>query len=124
VAAHANLKAVQANNPSPFRHHFELPAPKLGDEIVLSLRDATLFVTIIRRLIHTFDAALCVHKSAEKIALDRVKLTRSKGSKWHSLPAEKGKLEARVQRLLSAAKIPDAQNIGKITAWLKGGGVV
>lgn len=124
VAAHAALKAVQTNNPSPYRHNFDLPEPTLGEEITLSLRDATLFVTVIRRLIHTFDAALCVHKSAEKIALDRVNLTRSKGSKWHSLPAEKAKLEARVQRLLSAAKIPDAQSIGKITSWLKASGAL
>ncbi|WP_295847841.1 hypothetical protein [uncultured Xanthomonas sp.] len=124
LSAHQQLQNLHGINPPPFRHGFAIPAPQPGEPIPLDLRDATLFVTVVRRLIHTFDAALCVSTASESILNSRVENVRATSSKWKTFPADPASYRKRVHRLLSASMIPDPVNIDQVADWLKGKGTI
>ncbi|WP_313274859.1 hypothetical protein [Stenotrophomonas sp.] len=124
LSAHQQLQNLHGINPSPFRHGFTIPAPQLGKPIPLDLRDATLFATVVRRLIQTFDAALCVSSASESILNSKVKAVCATSSKWKTFPADPENYRKRVHRLLSASMIPDPVNIDQVAAWLKGKGTI
>jgi len=67
IDAQALLSSAQAQVPQPFRHKFALPTLIIGTPIVLELKDCILFATVVRLLICTFDAALCVSRASEAV---------------------------------------------------------
>ncbi|MBD2551367.1 hypothetical protein H6G65_17610 [Microcystis elabens FACHB-917] len=70
----ARLSTAQSLQPAPFRHLFVLPMQPLGDKICMDLGDCTLFATLVRKVICTLDAALCVTETSEQILEQRLKL--------------------------------------------------
>lgn len=113
------LTLEQGKKPSPFKHNFSLPAQVAGEKISLNLRDCILFSTIVRKLICTFDAALSVSAQSERLLEQRLRNLTSKNDKWRNLPADPRRYEQRIHRMLTAAKIPEPQNLSNIINWMK-----
>jgi hypothetical protein len=124
VDSYNALMAVQAQKPPVFRHLFTIPAPTLGRELRLNLRDCTLVATVVHRMIVTFDAALSVSVKSEEILEDRLLKVISNNPKWKSLPNDADKKAKRIHRLLAAARIPEPRNIGALMNWMKGKGLI
>jgi hypothetical protein len=122
---HGRLSAIQASPGNPFRHQFALASsPVVGEPLTLVLRDTVLLTTIVRSLICTLDAALCVTSGAETHLADRfdalINQNRTqKTSKWLNLPSDKDKALHRVRRMLVAARIPEPVSVENLVAWLK-----
>lgn len=110
----SSLSTAQSLQPAPFRHLFALPAQSLGDRINMHLGDCTLFATLVRKIICTLDAALCVSDTSEQILEQRLRLLVSKNPKWINLPADPTRREQRVHRMLAASRIPEPMNFGNV----------
>lgn len=118
-------KVPLGNNSPSYAHDFYLPWQKEGEKINLNLMDCISFSALVRKLIYTFDAALCVASNSELLIEERLKkLTSSKSSKWISMPGNPAKLERRVHRMLSAARIPEPVDINNIITWMKIKGII
>lgn len=115
----SELMSAQANTPAPFRHPFSLPSATLDAPIVLHLKDCILFSTIVRFLICTFDAALCVSVNSEALLIERVRSFKSKNSALKNFPHDPAKRSQRFRRLLSAARIPEPVNLQNLEAWFR-----
>jgi hypothetical protein len=118
IDLHARLVACQANSPAPFRNTFALPAPILGAAIPLHLKDCVLFATVVRLLICTFDAALCVSSASESALERRLRAARSGSAKFTNFPGDPVKRTQRVKRLLATARVPLPQNVANVEAWM------
>lgn len=116
---HARLTALQAKVPTPFRHRFALPAHTLEEPLKLDLNDCVLLATVVRRLICTFDAAMSVSATSEKLLEQRLKRLVSSNPKWNSLPNDPAKRHQRVHRMLAAARIPEPVDLAKVMAWMQ-----
>jgi hypothetical protein len=123
VDARATLAATQAGPSNPFRHHFTLPPLAVDSPITLNLKDCVLFATIVRLLICTFDAALCVSQASEAILEKRLLSVRSKGA-FTNLPGDALKREQRIKRMIAAAKIPVPANLSPVVQWMEQKGIV
>lgn len=119
VDLRANVKSIQETTPSPFKHSFNLPNQIVDKKIELDIRDCILFATLVRKLICTLDAELCVAAQCEIILENRLKKIIAQSSKWQSLPADPKKKEQRVHRLLSASRIPEPVNFNNIMLWMQ-----
>lgn len=124
INCHTNVYAVQSANPSPFRHNFALPAQTLGKKIELHLRDCILFATLVRKLICTFDAALCISTQSEQQLEQRLRSLVSTSPKWTSLPKDQAKREQRVHRMLAASRIPEPANFANMMTWMQAKGII
>lgn len=120
----ARLSTVQLLQPAPFRHLFALPAQTLGDKIDMHLGDCTLFATVVRKVICTLDAALCVSDTSEQILEQRLRLLVSKSLKWVNLPTDPARRERRVHRMLAASRIPEPINFGNVMSWMLAKGII
>lgn len=123
----AALSNVQAKQPSPFRHPFTLPNQIIGAKIELSLKDVTLFATLVRKLICTFDAALCVSRASEDLLEKRLRnlvATTANNAKWISLPKDQVKRQRRIHRMLAASRIPDPVNVANVIAWMESRAII
>lgn len=119
LTSHSNFNAVLTANPNLLRGTFNLPLGSIGEKIQLNVNDVILFTRIIKSLIATFDAALCVSENCEDILEDRLKgLISTNHSKWQSLPMDQTKREQRIHRMLSASKIPEPADIGNVDRWM------
>lgn len=118
------LQLVQGLTPSPFRHPFILPNQKIGEKIVLDLRDSTLFATLVRKLICTFDAALSVSIASENLLEQRIRALIATKAKWQSLPGNGAARVSRIERILSSARIPKPVNFGNMMTWMQSKGLV
>ena len=110
----------QSKQPSPFKNNFSLPVQVLNQKITFDLRDCILFGTIARKLICTLDAALSVASKSEVVMENRLRNLSSKNDKWKNLPSDPLRYEQRIHRMLSAAKIPEPQNLVNFIGWMKG----
>lgn len=119
ILLHSALVSAQAKNPSPFRHAFSLPTPIVGEKIPLHIKDCILFATIVRLLICTFDAALCVTKSSERILESRLREAIKKNTALQSLPSDPQRRTQRIRRILVAARVPSPVNIDNVAAWMQ-----
>jgi hypothetical protein len=119
LAAKAKILALQAQSPGLFRHPFALGNAQPGERIIVPIRDAILLTAVVRRLITTFDAALCVAAACEPLMRARVKAVVASSGKWQAFPVEARKRDARALRLLSAARIPAPRHIGAFIAWMQ-----
>jgi len=108
---------IQSPN-SSFDGRFNLIAAVEGEPIVLNLRSCIHFVSLVRNLIATFDAALCVSKKAEDEIFNKVRRVLEQSGKWN-LPIDPIKRANKVNRILVAARIPDPIDIDVIDNWLK-----
>lgn len=115
---HTKVKSVQAATPNPFRHPLSLPQQILGKRIQLNLRDCILFATIVRKLICTFDAALCVTATSERLLEQRLRSLVGANPKWTNLPGDPAKREQRIHRILSASRIPEPSSLTNVIAWM------
>lgn len=120
----AKLTAVQGGHPSPFRHSFTLPSQALEAKIELNLRDCVLFATIVRKLICTFDAALCVAIASEQLLEQRLRRLTKTSPKWRSLPSDSAKLEQRVHRMLAASRIPEPVSLPNVLVWMQSKSII
>lgn len=120
----ARLSTAQSLQPAPFRHLFVLPMQPLGDRICMHLGDCTLFATLVRKVICTLDAALCVSETSEQILEQRLKLLVTKSPKWVNLPTDPMRREQRVHRMLAASRIPEPVNFGNVMSWMLGKGII
>ena len=118
------LTAIQSVSPSPFRHPFSLPVQSLGKKIELDIKDCILFSTIVRKLICTFDAALCVSSASEAILEQRIRALVSNNPKWNNLPNDPAKREQRIHRILSASKIPEPMCFSNMMTWMQTKGII
>lgn len=118
---HAKLAAAQAVRPSPFRKAFVLPTQILGNQISLHMGDCTLFATVMRKLICTFDAALSVAATSEHLLELRLRSLIASGArgKWTNLPGNPDKKAQRVHRMLAASRIPEPVDITKVMTWMQ-----
>lgn len=124
IDLHAQLSSTQRVLPPPFRHTFSLPTQLLMDKINLDMKDCILFATLIRRLICTFDAALCVSLTSEELLEKRLKRLVATHPKWKSLPSDKAKREQRVHRMLAASRIPEPVNFANVMTWMQAKGII
>ena len=95
----------------------------MGEPIVLNLRDCIQFASLVRHLIATFDAALCVGQSAEDEVLNKVRNELKRSPKWN-LPKDSVKRTKKIHRLLVAARVPEPTDINVVANWLKNKGVL
>lgn len=116
---HAKLAAIQKGSPSPFQKPFTLPAQVLGEKIDLHLKDCILFATVVRKMICTFDAALCVSAASERLLEDRLRRLIATSPKWRTLPGDAAKREQRAHRMLAASRIPEPANFSNMMAWMQ-----
>jgi len=112
------VKNHQEATPNLFRHQFSLPKQIMGQRIQLNLRDCILFATLVRKLICTFDAALCVTVTSEKLLEQRLRTLVSTNPKWTNLPGDPTKRAQRVHRILSASRIPEPSNLSNVMTWM------
>lgn len=125
IDQHVALSSVQNIQPALFRHPFQLPAQNLDKRINLNLKDSILFATLVRRLICTFDATLCVHVNSEQVLEKRLRnLIGTKASKWRSLPKDQEKREQRVHRMLAASRIPEPANFTNMMHWMQSKNII
>jgi hypothetical protein len=118
-------KVPPAGTFPPYIYDFKLPWQKAGEKIKLNLMDCISFSALVRKLIYTFDAALCVASTTELLIEERLKkLTSSKSPKWKFMPGDPVKLEKRAHRMLSAARIPDPVDINNVISWMQIKGVI
>lgn len=115
----AKLLAVQGVTPNPFRHLFALPTLTLGKRIALNTRDCTLFATVVRKLICTFDAALSVAKASETLLQQRLESIKAGNVAWINLPGDPARRAQRVHRMLAAARIPEPVSLPNVMAWMQ-----
>lgn len=113
-------KVPLAGSLPPFAHEFQLPWQTIGSKIRLNLMDCISFTALVRKLIYTFDAALCVTQTSENLVEKRLKKLTATEPKWAHMPSDPIKLERRIQRLLAAARIPNPVNINNIVLWMQG----
>ncbi len=118
------LVACQARNPSPFRHTFALPALTVGAAIPIHIKDSVLFATIVRLLIFTFDAALCVAKANERTLEARLRAARAGSPALISLPTDPARRTQRVKRILAAARVPVPVKLADLEAWMLARGII
>ncbi len=118
------LVASQAKNPSPFRHAFAMPALSLGAGIPIPIKDSVLFATVVRLLICTFDAALCVAISNERTLEARLRTARARSPALVNIPADPVKKTQRVRRILTAARVPVPVTVADVEAWMLAKGVI
>ncbi|RAI71929.1 hypothetical protein DOZ80_08850 [Pseudomonas fluorescens] len=116
----AKVALEQSKQPSPFKNNFALPKLVLDQKITLDLRDCIRFGTIVRKLICTLDAALSVASKSEDLMEQRLRSLLNTNEKWKNLPSNQSRYEQRIHRMLSAAKIPEPQNLGNFISWMKG----
>jgi hypothetical protein len=124
ILAHTNFQDVLTQKPLLFKHHFSLSAPTLGDKIKLNVHDIILFTRLIKCLIATFDAALCVASSCEVILQDRLRTIATGKDKWRNLPSNQQRREQRIHRLLSASRIPEPVSIHAVDSWMVSRGII
>jgi hypothetical protein len=117
-----NVMALQATN-SPFNRDFNLVQPVVREPIVLNLRDCIQFVSLVRHLIATFDAALCVGQRAEDEVLKKISNELKRSPKWN-LPKDAAKRTNKIHRLLGAARVPKPVDINVVANWLKNKGIL
>lgn len=118
------LEQVQNAGPSPFRHNFNLPPQVVGEKIKLDTRDCILFATLVRKMMCTFDAALSVAEKSEEIMERRLTALIAKSPKWQHLPGDPVKKAQRVQRMLSASRIPAPTNLSNVMLWMQSKGML
>lgn len=114
-----SAQTVPLGQTGPFRHPFAHPVQTLDMKIDLNLRDCVLFATLVRKLICTFDAALCVTAASENLLEQRLRKLVSSSPKWISLPHDPVKRAQRVHRMLSASRIPEPTNIANVMSWME-----
>ena len=119
VGWHARLVAIQSQTPLPFAHRFNVPQPIVGSRIVLDLHDCILFATLVRRIICTLDAALCVSVASETILEDRLRTLIAQDHKWRNLPSDPARRQQRIHRILSASRIPEPVNLANVVTWMQ-----
>lgn len=124
VDARALLVTTQAGPSKPFRHTFVLPPLLVGSPIELNIKDCVLFATVVRLLICTFDAALCVSHAGEAILERRLRSIRTKKGAFANLPGDPTKREQRIRRLIAAARIPVPLNVANVDRWMAQQGIV
>lgn len=124
INMYGNVSALQTITPLPFNHLFNLPPQSLGSKIQLDIRDCILFATLVRKLICTFDAALCVTNTSEAILEARLKNLIKQSPKWNSLPVNPLKKAQRIHRMLSASRIPEPTNLANVITWMHGRGLI
>lgn len=115
---HLKLSAAQAAPTFPFRNNFSLHAQVLDEKIELNLKDCVLFATITRKIICTFDAALCVAGNSESILETRLRRLIKTTPKWLNLPTDPKRRQQRVHRMLAASKIPEPVDFSNVMAWM------
>lgn len=120
----ATVQSVQPGQKGPFRHPFAHPTQTLGIKIDLHLRDCILFATLVRRLICTFDAALCVTAKSEHLLEQRLQRLVSTSPKWNSLPNDPAKRAQRVHRMLAASRIPEPINLSNVMHWMQSKAII
>lgn len=116
---HAKLAAAQAAPVSPFRNNFSLRTQVLDEKIELDLKDCVLFATIARKIICTFDAALCVAGNSELILEQRLRRLIKTTPKWVNLPVDPTRRQRRIHRMLAASRIPEPVNFSNVMAWMQ-----
>jgi len=124
IDCHANVSTVQSTQPTPFRHMFAMPSQTLGKKIDFNLKDCILFATVMRKLICTFDAALCVSSSSELLLERRLRSLVATSTKWTSLPKDQARREQRVHRILAASRIPEPANFTNMMIWMQEKGII
>jgi len=118
IDLHTALVACQSRNPSPFRHAFALPGLTVGAAIPIRIKDSVLFATVVRLLIFTFDAALCVANANERSLEARLRAARARSPALVNLPADPAKRTQRVKRILAAARVPVPVKLADVEAWM------
>jgi hypothetical protein len=88
------------------------------------MKDVILFTRIVKHIISTFDAALCVSRQCESILETRLNSLIAKDIKWQSLPGDNTKRERRIDRMLSAARIPQPVSINQVDSWMVSKGLI
>jgi hypothetical protein len=124
MSAYTQFSNALIASPTLFRHSFSLPAQVLGKKIKLNVKDVILFTRLIKSLIATFDAALCISINCEFILEQRLRSLASINNKWQSLPIDKTKREQRIHRMLSVSKIPEPVNISLVDSWMVIKGII
>jgi len=122
--AHTNFKQVLIMNPNLLRGSFVLPSNSIGEKIQLEIKDIILFTKIIKALIATFDAALCVSINCESLLASRLSSLVTSNIKWQNLPTDRLKREQRIHRMLSTLKIPEPVNITQVENWMIAKGII
>jgi hypothetical protein len=124
INAHSDFNQVLITNPNLLRSTFSLPLGAIGEKIQLNIKDVILFTRIIKSLISTFDAALCVSLNCESILENRVRNLVSTNVKWKSLPRDTAKRQQRINRALTASRIPEPVDIGQVDTWMVSKGMI
>lgn len=124
VDLHKRLETLQNSGPPPFRRIFNIPAQKVGEKIAIDIRDCVLFATVVRKLMCTFDASLSVAEKSEEIMERRLKALIAQNTKWQHLPGDPVKKAQRVQRMLSASRIPLPVNVSEVMRWMQSKGML
>jgi hypothetical protein len=124
IKAQSDFIHIQSTGKLILKHTFVLPISTLDSRIKLNLPDVILFTRLVKYLISTFDAALCVSVSCESILKERLRSLIVKDVKWQSLPHDLTKRERRIDRMLSAAKIPNPTSIKQVDAWMVSNGLI
>lgn len=83
-----------------------------------------LFATVVRLLISTLDAALCVASANERALELRLKAARARSSALINLPADPVKRTQRVKRMLAAARVPEPVSLPNLEAWMVTQGII
>jgi hypothetical protein len=118
------LQESQAKDPSPFNHQFKLPPMTLGQPIVIDMRDSVLFSTVVRFLICTFDAALCVASACESILEERIRHVIEKDGQRRIWPVDAAKRIKRVRGILGSARVPDPNSFKNVERWMCSKGLI
>ncbi|CAH7015506.1 conserved hypothetical protein [Vibrio chagasii] len=113
---HTQILTIQSSN-SPFDKDYSLGSCNVGDKIMLSMSDCIKFNALVRNLIATFDAALCVQSSTESYIKSRVNDVLKSSGKWN-LPSAQEKRLKKVHRILVAARLPEPKQIQTVHDWL------
>lgn len=122
--AHSNFSQVLATNPNLLRSPFSLPIGIIGEKIQLNIKDVILFTRIIKCLISTFDAALCVSINCESTLETRLRSLLSINNKWKSVPIDVVKRQQRIHRMLTASRIPEPADIRQVDTWMVTKGII
>lgn len=119
---HSEILNLQTNQ-SPFEKNFLLGNCVVGERINLYISDCIIFNSLVRNLIATFDAALCVHINAELDLKQRIKSILNSSGKWN-LPKDQQKCLKKVHRILVASRLPEPKNITVVYSWLMNESVI
>ncbi len=98
---------------------FTLDSPILGNRIKLNLEDCKLFSFMIRNIIATFDAELCIHFKSEKILEDRIKNLIATSNKWIQISSDVNKKLKKIHRILVASRVPESIDINNVKNWME-----